>query len=280
MISENKIILFPIAGQALSYKQKEFILKKFTDVSLAEIEEYIRKPVSEDEIFELCEKIEDEEKRQDLFDQAKTICEIKNITYYQLERLALIGEFLQIDETRTGFEFSLYNKSQCEDYVFQLLLIRFAILSAVVEIMPLNGIASFFALSSLQTMLSAKVAEVYGFDLDIEHSMKIACGSVGIGLLFKSIGAGISRLLPFKLMWRASSAFASSYAVGITAKAYIAADGIINADNLKGIWESALEEGKSVFKQFRNYIYKNKKYLANEFKGLFPVSLMKKQKKS
>lgn len=269
MISENKIVLFPIAGQTLSYKQKEFILKKFSDISLTEIEEYIRKPVSEDEILELCEKVENEEKCQDLFEQAKTICEIKSITHYQLERLALLGEFLQIDEACTGFEFSLYNKSQREDYIFQLLLIRFAVMSAVVEIMPLNGIVSFFALSSLQTMLSAKIAEVYDFDLDINHFMKITCGSAGIGLLFKGIGTGISRLLPFKLIWRASSAFASSYAVGITAKAYIAADGIINADNLKGIWESALEEGKNVFKQFRSYIYRNKKYLANELKKLF-----------
>ncbi len=266
MISENKIVLFPIAGQAVSYKQKEFILKKFSDVSLAEIEEYLRKPASEDEISTLCEEIDTEEKRQDLFEQAKTICEIKGITHYQLERLALLGEVLLIDEMHTGFEFSLYDKSQREDYVFQLLLIRFAVMSAVVEIMPLGGVLSCVAVSSLQTMLATKVAEVYDFDLDINHFMKIACGSAGISLLFKGIGNGISRLLPFKLMWRASSVFASSYAVGITAKAYIGANGVINADNLRGIWESALEEGKSIFKQFRSYICRNKKYLANELK--------------
>lgn len=271
MISENKIVLFPIAGQPVSYKQKEFIMKKYNEISPSEIEEYIKNPVSEDEIFDLCSDVDTEEKRRDLFDQAKTICEIKGITHYQLERLALLGEVLQIDETSTGFEFSLYDKSQREDYIFNLLLIRFAVMSAVVEIMPLNGVLSCFAVSSLQTMLAAKVAEVYDFDLDINHFIKIACGSAGIGLLFKGVGNGLSRILPFKLMWRASSAFASSYAVGITVKAYIAANGVINADNLKGIWESALEEGKSVFMQFKSYIRRNKKYLANELRKMFAV---------
>lgn len=271
MISENKIVLFPIAGQPVSYKQKEFIMKKYNEISPSEIEEYIKNPVSEDEIFDLCSDVDTEEKRRDLFDQAKTICEIKGITHYQLERLALLGEVLQIDETSTGFEFSLYDKSQREDYIFNLLLIRFAVMSAVVEIMPLNGVLSCFAVSSLQTMLAAKVAEVYDFDLDINHFIKIACGSAGIGLLFKGVGNGLSRILPFKLMWRASSAFASSYAVGITVKAYIAANGVINADNLKGIWESALEEGKSVFMQFKSYIHRNKKYLANELRKMFAV---------
>lgn len=268
MTFENKIVLFPIAGQPISYKQREFIMKKYNEILPEEIEEYIKNPVSEDELFDICADVDSEEKRRDLFDQAKTICEISGITRHQLERLALLGEILQIDETSIGFEFSLYDKSQREDYIFNLLLLRFSVMSAIVEIVPLNGMLSCLASSSLQTMLAAKVAEVYDFDLDINHFVKIACGSTGIGLLFKGVGTGLSRILPFKLIWRASSAFASSYAVGITVKAYIAANGVINADNLKGIWESALEDGKSVFAQFKRYIYKNKKYLANELKKM------------
>ena len=41
MISDIKIVLFP-AGDNLSFKQKEFILKKFNNISLTEIEECIK----------------------------------------------------------------------------------------------------------------------------------------------------------------------------------------------------------------------------------------------
>ena len=61
MIPENKIILFPL-GENISFKQKEFVLKKFSDISLTELDEYFKNPLSEDEIFDLCEKIEDDEK--------------------------------------------------------------------------------------------------------------------------------------------------------------------------------------------------------------------------
>ena len=265
MIPENKIILFPL-GENISFKQKEFVLKKFSDISLTELDEYFKNPLSEDEIFDLCEKIEDDEKRLDLFKQAKEICEIKEITICQLERLALLGEALMIEEKDTGFDFSLYDESQCKDYIFQLTLIRFAMMSTVVEIIPLNKIISCFAASSLQTALATKVAEIYNFKLDVNHFLKMASGSTGVSLLFKGVGYGISRLFPFNFIWRASSAFASAYAVGLAAKAYIGAEGKINADNLKSIWESSLEEGKSVFRQFKNYIYRNKISLAEDLK--------------
>lgn len=264
MNEEYKIILFP-AGENLSFKQKEFVLKKFNDISLTEIE-YIAGRISENEVAEFCDKIDNDEKRQDLFKQAKEICEIKEITICQLERLALLGEALMIEEKDTGFDFSLYDESQCKDYIFQLTLIRFAMMSTVVEIIPLNKIISCFAASSLQTALATKVAEIYNFKLDVNHFLKMASGSTGVSLLFKGVGYGISRLFPFNFIWRASSAFASAYAVGLAAKAYIGAEGKINADNLKSIWESSLEEGKSVFRQFKNYIYRNKMSLAEDLK--------------
>ena len=265
MISDIKIVLFP-AGDNLSFKQKEFILKKFNNISLTEIEECIKNSMTETEIFELCKEIESKEKCKDLFETAKTICEIKDINIAQLDRLAILAEALDIEESDTGFDFALSDKDQRNDYIFQLLLIRYAIMSTVVEIMPLNCVVSCFASSSLQTMLATKVANLYDFELDVKHFMKIASGTTGMSLLFKGIGSGISKLLPFKLIWRTSSAFASSYAIGIAAKAYIGAEGNINADNLKGIWESALEEGKDVFKQFKSYIFRNKKYLINDLK--------------
>ena len=265
MISDIKIVLFP-AGDNLSFKQKEFILKKFNNISLAEIEECIKKPITETEISEHCKEIESKEKCKDLFDSAKTICEIKDINIAQLDRLAILAEALDIEESDTGFDFALSDKDQRNDYIFQLLLIRYAIMSTVVEIMPLNCVVSCFASSSLQTMLATKIAKLYDFELDVKHFMKIASGTTGMSLLFKGIGSGISKLLPFKLIWRTSSAFASSYAIGIAAKAYIGAEGNINADNLTGIWESALEEGKEVFKQFKSYIFRNKKYLINDLK--------------
>lgn len=265
MISDIKIVLFP-AGDNLSFKQKEFILKKFNNISLTEIEECIKNSMTETEIFELCKEIESKEKCKDLFETAKTICEIKDINIAQLDRLAMLGEALDIEESCTGFDFSFYDKDQRNDYIFQLLLIRYAIMSTVVEIMPLNCVISCFASSSLQTMLATKVANLYDFELDVKHFMKIASGTTGMNLLFKSIGKGISKLLPFKLIWRTSSAFASSYAIGIAVKAYIGAEGNINADNLTGIWESALEEGKEVFKQFKSYIFRNRKNLMNDLK--------------
>ena len=265
MISDIKIVLFP-AGDNLSFKQKEFILKKFNNISLTEIEECIKNSMTETEISEHCKEIESKEKCKDLFDSAKTICEIKDINIAQLDRLAILAEALDIEESDTGFDFALSDKDQRNDYIFQLLLIRYAIMSTVVEIMPLNCVVSCFASSSLQTMLATKIAKLYDFELDVKHFMKIASGTTGMSLLFKGIGSGISKLLPFKLIWRTSSAFASSYAIGIAAKAYIGAEGNINADNLKGIWESALEEGKDVFKQFKSYIFRNKKYLINDLK--------------
>lgn len=265
MTSDIKIVLFP-AGDNLSFKQKEFILKKFNNISLAEIEECIKKPITETEISEYCKEIESKEKCKDLFETAKTICEIKDINIAQLDRLAILAEALDIEESDTGFDFALSDKDQRNDYIFQLLLIRYAIMSTVVEIMPLNCVVSCFASSSLQTMLATKIAKLYDFELDVKHFMKIASGTTGMSLLFKGIGSGISKLLPFKLIWRTSSAFASSYAIGIAAKAYIGAEGNINADNLKGIWESALEEGKDVFKQFKSYIFRNRKNLMNDLK--------------
>ena len=231
MISDIKIVLFP-AGDNLSFKQKEFILKKFNNISLTEIEECIKNSMTETEIFELCKEIESKEKCKDLFETAKTICEIKDINIAQLDRLAILAEALDIEESDTGFDFALSDKDQRNDYIFQLLLIRYAIMSTVVEIMPLNCVVSCFASSSLQTMLATKIANLYDFELDVKHFMKIASGTTGMSLLFKGIGSGISKLLPFKLIWRTSSAFASSYAIGIAAKAYIGAEGNINADNL------------------------------------------------
>ena len=207
MTSDIKIVLFP-AGDNLSFKQKEFILKKFNNISLAEIEECIKKPITETEISEHCKEIESKEKCKDLFDSAKTICEIKDINIAQLDRLAILAEALDIEESDTGFDFALSDKDQRNDYIFQLLLIRYAIMSTVVEIMPLNCVISCFASSSLQTMLATKVANLYDFELDVKHFMKIASGTTGMSLLFKGIGSGISKLLPFKLIWRTSSAFA------------------------------------------------------------------------
>ena len=56
MISDIKIVLFPV-GDNLSFKQKEFILKKFNDTSLTEIEECIKNPITETEISEYCKKL-------------------------------------------------------------------------------------------------------------------------------------------------------------------------------------------------------------------------------
>lgn len=265
MIPENKIILFPL-DEKTSFKQKEFILKSLNGISLQKIEDCIKNPLSEDELVIYCDEIKDEEKRRDIFNLAKTICEIKEITIEQLERLALLGEALMIEDADTGFDFSLYDEDKRKDYIFQLTLIRFAIMSTVVEIMPLNKFISCFATSSLQTALADKVAKIYNFKLDVNHFIKMASGATGVSLLFKGLGNGISRLLPFNIIWRASSAFASAYAVGVAAKTYIGTKGDINANNLKSIWESALEEGKDVFKQFKSYIYRNKDILIKELK--------------
>jgi hypothetical protein len=264
MNEEYKIILFP-AGENLSFKQKEFVLKKFNDISLTEIE-YIAGRISEDEVAEFCEKIDNDEKRQELFDQAKEICELDDFTFPVLERLASLGELLFIEESRTGFDFSLYDEEQRRDYIFQVAVVKYAILVSVLEMMPVNSIVSCFASSSLQATLAAKIAKIYDFKLDGKNFMKLICASTGMSLLFKGIGKGVSKLLPFRFVWKASSAFAAAYAVGIAAKAYAIANGEINADNLREIWENALEDGKNVFKQFQSYVYKNKKRLINELK--------------
>ena len=256
MNEEYKIILFP-AGKTLSFKQKEFLLKKFNDISLTEIE-YIAGRISEDEVAEFFEMT------QLLFNLG--ICELDDFTFPVLERLASLGELLFIEESRTGFDFSLYDEEQRRDYIFQVAVVKYAILASVLEIMPVNSIISCFASSSLQATLAAKIAKIYDFKLDGKNFMKLICASTGMSLLFKGIGKGVSKLLPFRFVWKASSAFAAAYAVGIAAKAYAIANGEINADNLREIWENALEDGKNVFKQFQSYVYKNKKRLINELK--------------
>ncbi len=264
MNKEYKIILFPV-GKTLSFKQKEFVLKQFNDTSLTEIE-YIAGHLSEDEVIEYCDKIDNDEKRRELFEQARKICEIEDFTLPVLERLAAIGKSLYIEEENNGFDFRLYEEEDRRDYVFQVSVVKNAILAAVLEIMPINCVVSCFASSSLQANLAAKIAKIYDFKLDGKNFMKLICASTGMSLLFKGIGKGVSKLLPFRFFWSVSATFASAYAVGIAAKAYAISNGEINADNLKEIWENALDDGKKVFNQFKSYIYKNKKRLINELK--------------
>lgn len=271
MTNKDRISLFPVMKEALSRRQKDYILKNLEGITLTDLEEYSQKYSDIGSVRKICEKLTDAE-REEAFLLARKLCDVEYLSFAQLEALAELGELLAVDSEKTGFSFDLYSVEERKEYECQRIFVNYAIMASVVELFPFSGILSYSFTTPLQVMMVNRVAKLYDFDLDARRLITMATGTAGVNLFSKLFSWGITRFLPFKWFFRTSVEFASTYSIGLLAKAYIAADGKMEADVLYAMFENGLEEGKIIFRQFKEYILVNKDKLVTDFKNHFLFS--------
>lgn len=268
MTTNEKLLFYPISSEKISGQQKEYLLTNYPTVTMKELEEYIAKRPTLEQFEDEINSMSSDEKLE-IFIHAKSICEQEYISYEQLNALAELGNFLYIDSSKTGFSFDLYSNDERREHEFQRVLFKFSGFVSVVDFIPFSGVISYTLTTPIQLAMVNKIASIYDFELDAKKIISMATGTMGTSLVFKILSRILAKVLPFKWVWRMSGQFISTYSIGILAKAYIAADGELNADTMQAILESAKEEGAVVFTQFKDYIIKNKDRLISDLKASF-----------
>ena len=137
------------------------------------------------------------------------------------------------------------------------MILNTAILNGALELLP-QSLAS-MAILPLQMKMVYKVGKAYGFELDRGH-IKDFAATLGIGLtgqyveqmgrklfggILKKVGGGFMGGLGSAATGSAFS-FATTYALGQVAKEYYASGRTISMNQLKQIFASLLEKGKSM----------------------------------
>lgn len=269
MLTEKEsIVLFPVTEEKLSRKQKDNILRIMNSVSLPDIESYTENRPDFDDIKKLCSQIPENE-RFDVYSLAKKVCDGEYISYKQLIALALIGEELEVDSSQTGFSINLYSDDERKKYEYDRLLINYSVITSAISFVPFSFFKDILFTTPLQILMVNNIGRLYDFDLDGAKFLKVAGGAAGLNLVSRLLSNMLSMVLPFRWVVRASLSFASTYAVGIIAKAYIDSNGEMGEDNLRELFENAFNEGKAIFEQFKDYILKNKDRIVSEFKETF-----------
>ena len=234
------------------------------NVTLGDIEDYINSRPNEEDIRVLCEGETGEV--QELFDLAKKICDFEYISHKQLNALAEIATYLAIDSEKTGFSFDIYSDEERKRFEFNRIVLNFSIINSSISFFPFSPVNDFLFTTPIQIIMVNSISNLYSFKLDGLRFVKVIATSAGLNLISRIFSGVLSTFLPFKWAVRASLSFASTYAVGILAKAYIDSNGELEEDNLKEMFSHAFDEGKVVFEEFKEYIKKNKDVIVEDFK--------------
>lgn len=141
------------------------------------------------------------------------------------------------------------------------LVLRFAVLTAAVELLPEN--LSTLAIIPLQTKMVHSIGSVYGHRLSAA-SIKEFIATIGIGLTGqmlerqarKLLGGLAGRVLGglgrTAANWSTGPAltFATTYAIGMVAKQYYAGGRSLSAINLKALYHEQFEKARSLYTRY------------------------------
>ncbi|HBD94247.1 MAG: hypothetical protein A2015_02790 [Spirochaetes bacterium GWF1_31_7] len=263
-----EIVLYPVTEEKLSRKQRDYILRIIENVTLNEIDSYIKNRPSFDTILSLCEQTNEQE-RNEIFNLAKQLCDSEYITYKQLNTLSDIGNALNIDSSETGLNFDLFSDDERMKYEYNRLLINYSIITSAISFVPFSFFKDILFTTPLQILMVNNISTLYSFDLDGVKFVKLLGGAAGLNVISRLLSNVLSLVLPFRWIVRASISFASTYAVGVLTKAYIDSNGEMGEDNLREMFENAYNEGKAIFDEFKDYILKNKDKIVEDFKESF-----------
>ncbi len=143
--------------------------------------------------------------------------------------------------------------------------LNYAILNGALELLP-QSLAS-MAILPLQMKMVYRIGKAYGYELDRGH-IKDFAATLGVGLtgqyveqtgrkllggLLKKVGGGMLGGLGSATVGSAFS-FATTYALGQVAKQYYAGGRTIDVNQLKHVFASLLEQGKSMQARYSDEI--------------------------
>jgi uncharacterized protein (DUF697 family)/tellurite resistance protein len=145
------------------------------------------------------------------------------------------------------------------------LIVNRAILAGALELMP-QTLAT-MAIVPIQTRLVYQIGANYGYKLDTGHAKEFLA-TIGIGLTSQVVEGYLSRLagnltrhfagrLVAGLVSQATEsavAFASTYAIGQTAKSYYASGRTLSATQLRDVFASMLGQGRNLKTQYASEI--------------------------
>lgn len=145
------------------------------------------------------------------------------------------------------------------------MVLNYSILNGALEILP-QSIAS-MAILPLQMKMVYRIGSAYSYELDRGH-IKDFAATLGVGLtgqyveqmgrklfggLFKKVGGGIMGRVGSTVTGSAFS-FATTYALGQVAKQYYASGRVFDVNQLKQVFKSLLDQGKSMQSRYADEI--------------------------
>ncbi len=141
------------------------------------------------------------------------------------------------------------------------MILNAAILNGALELLPES--LSTMAIIPLQMKLVYRIGKQHGYELDRTH-VKDFLATAGVGLtsqfleqagrkllggLFGQLAGGMGRGLA-KQAVSSGMSFASTYALGHVAKRYYAGGRTLNAQTLKDVYASVVQEGRNIQSQY------------------------------
>ncbi len=160
------------------------------------------------------------------------------------------------------------------------MILNYSILNGALELLP-QSLAS-MAILPLQMKMVYRVGKAYGYELDQGHikdfAMTLGVGIAGQALeqVGRKLIGGILRTVGGRMMGGLGStavgsafSFATTYALGQVARQYYASGRSISVDQLKQIFVSLLEQGKSLQERYSGEIRQKASTInLNEIVGL------------
>jgi uncharacterized protein (DUF697 family) len=134
-------------------------------------------------------------------------------------------------------------------------------LNAVLGAFPLPGIAIAFDMLIYwnQLDLAQTIGQSWGYDRDNENLRKALFGSLGITGTRIAV-SNLAKLVPvFGMVVGATTAYASTWALGKVANEYFASGGEMDAFSLRQAFKQAKKEGEAVYKTKADEIAAKKK---------------------
>lgn len=293
-----ELILYPILSDSITDKQKEGIKHFYKKLSHSALEEFLANRLTREEAEKAGAAFSDKIK-QNIYERSREIAAFDRISQKQEEALKDFAILLGIEEKETKIKTEDSKKEpetkpeetvesnktapiketpqeikdnppeagqtiSEKDAEYRKILINFASITSVIAFFPLP-VFDLLLIIPIQTAMVAKIIKLYDFDIEADKLRRALLGTLGGALAIKTIASIAGFFLPLAWVIHASITFAGTYALGILAKEYAAADGDISEESLKEIWKAALADGKEEFKTAKEYILKNKDHLIKKF---------------
>lgn len=155
--------------------------------------------------------------------------------------------------------------AQAETSELDQVILNRAILSGALELMP-QTLAT-MAIVPVQMQLVYQIGKKHGYDLDLGHTKEFLA-TVGVGMtsqvvegylsgLVRSVTGKFAGKMITRLMTQATEsalAFATTYAIGQTAKAYYAGGRTLSTGQLRDVFTNMLSQGRTLKSQYAGQI--------------------------